>query len=50
MAELARALARKKVERFPEERLTPLSNRLFPNPTLEAVVERMSRRGESSWD
>jgi hypothetical protein len=43
-------LARKKVGRFPEETLTPLSNRLFPNPTLEAVVERMSRRGESSWE
>jgi hypothetical protein len=43
-------LARQKVERFPEETLTPLSSRLFTKPTLEAVVERMSRRGESSWE
>jgi hypothetical protein len=44
-------LARQKAQRFPEEKLTPLSNRLFPNPaTLEAVVERMTRRGESSWE
>jgi len=40
-------LARQKAQRFPEEKLTPLSSRLFPNPTLEAVVERMTRRGES---
>lgn len=47
MAELARARA----ERFPEERLTPLSHRLFNgSATLEAVVERMTRRGENSWD
>lgn len=50
MAELARALAKKKVERFPEAELTPLSHRLFPNTTLDAVVERMTRRGGNSWD
>jgi hypothetical protein len=43
-------LARRKAERFPEEELSPLSNRLFPNTTLDAVVERMSRRGGDSWD
>jgi hypothetical protein len=43
-------LARQKAGRFPEEELTPLSNRLFPNTTLDAVVERMTRRGGSSWE
>jgi hypothetical protein len=44
-------LARQKAAAFPEEKLASLSHRLFPNPaTLEAVVERMTRRGESSWE
>jgi len=43
-------LAKRRVKRFPEDQLTPLSNRLFPNTTLDAVVERMSRRGESTWE
>jgi hypothetical protein len=44
-------LARRKVERFPEEVLTPLSHRLLRNQaTLEAVVERLTRRGESIWE
>jgi hypothetical protein len=43
-------LARRKVERFPEQELTPLSNRLLPNATLEAVVERFTRRGENAWE
>lgn len=44
-------LAKKRANRFPEEKLTPLSHRLFPGAaTLEAVVERMTRRGENSWD
>jgi hypothetical protein len=43
-------LAKRRAKRFPEDHLTPLSNRLFPNTTLDAVVERMSRRGESSWE
>ena len=43
-------LARKKVERFPEAELTPLSHRLVTGPcTLEAVVERFTRRGEDQW-
>jgi hypothetical protein len=43
-------LARQRAQRFPEEKLTPLSHRLFPKPTLEAVVERMTRRGGDSWE
>jgi hypothetical protein len=44
-------LARRKVERFPEEVLTPLSHRLLRNQaTLEAVVERLTRRGENTWE
>jgi hypothetical protein len=43
-------LAKRRAKRFPEEKLTPLSHRLFPTPTLEAVVERMTRRGGDSWD
>jgi hypothetical protein len=44
-------MAKRRVKRFPEDQLTPLSHRLFPKPTLDAVVERMTRRGgENSWD
>ena len=43
-------LAKRRVKRFPEDQLTRLSNRLFPNTTLDAVVERMSRRGENTWE
>jgi hypothetical protein len=43
-------LARRRKKRFPQDHLTPLSHRLFPKSTLDAVVERMTRRGENSWD
>ena len=37
--------------KYPEDDMTPLKHRLFPSPaTLEAVVERFTRRGESAWE
>jgi PRTRC genetic system protein B len=44
-------LARSRATTYPEDDLTPLQHRLIPGQTtLEAVVEMMARRGESSWD
>jgi PRTRC genetic system protein B len=40
-------LARRGAKEYPENDLTPLEHGLLPDPaTLEAVVERMARRGE----
>ena len=44
-------LAKRKAQKYPEDDMTPLKHRLLPNPaTLEAVVERFTRRGEDQWD
>ena len=43
-------LAKRKVEKYPEDDMTPLKHRLLPSPTLEAAIELFTRRGENSWE
>ena len=43
-------LSKRKVEKYPEDDMTPLKHRLLPNPTLDAAVELFTRRGDNSWE